>query len=208
MTTFTVGLTGGIGSGKTAVSDYMKSLGVWVVDADESSRRVVEPGKPALEAIANHFGEDILLTDGSLDRAKLRQTIFAQPEEKAWLESLLHPLIGEDIINELARAEGHYNVLVSPLLLEIGQADLCQRVLVVDVPVEAQVMRTTARDNNSEDQVRKIIASQMDREHRRSRADDIVENDGDLQDLHRAVDALHKQYLEMSKAFAGNGDQS
>lgn len=208
MTTFTVGLTGGIGSGKTAVSDYMKSLDVWVVDADESSRRVVEPGKPALVEIAKHFGEDFLQADGSLDRAKLRQTIFAKPEEKAWLESLLHPLIGEDIINELAKAKGHYNLLVSPLLLEIGQADLCQRILVVDVPVEEQVKRTTARDNNSEDQVRKIIASQMDREHRRSRADDILENDGDLQHLHRAVDALHRQYLDMSQAFAREEEQA
>lgn len=202
MTTFTVGLTGGIGSGKTAVSDYLKSLGVWVVDADESSRRVVEPGKPALTKIAARFGDDILLEDGGLDRAKLRQQIFTNPDDKSWLESLLHPLIGEDIINELAKAEGHYNVLVSPLLLEIGQADLCHRILVVDVPVEEQVKRTTARDNNNEAQVRKIIASQMDRQQRRSHADDILENDGDLRHLHRSVDALHQHYLEMSQTFS------
>lgn len=208
MTTFTVGLTGGIGSGKTAVSDYLKSLGVWVVDADESSRRVVEPGKPALSEIAKRFGADILLEDGALDRAKLRQKIFANPEDKSWLESLLHPLIGEDIINELAKAEGHYNVLVSPLLLEIGQADLCHRILVVDVPVEEQVKRTTARDNNSEEQVRNIIAAQMDRQQRRSRADDILENDGDLQHLHQSVDALHQQYLEMSQTFSPKENRS
>ena len=173
---FIVGLTGGIGSGKTAVSDHLQSLGIDIVDADIASRTVVEPGQPALAKIAEHFGDDILLADQSLDRAALRQKIFSNPDDKQWLEALLHPLIAEEISYQLAKAQSPYAIFVSPLLLEAGQDAICDRILVVDVPEELQIARTTTRDNNDEAQVKRIIASQASRQQRLEKADDIIEN--------------------------------
>ncbi|MEM7220121.1 MAG: dephospho-CoA kinase [Pseudomonadota bacterium] len=191
-----VGLTGGIGSGKSAVSERFEAKGIRVVDADIASRVVVEKGRPALAAIAEHFGEGILQEDGTLDRAKLREKIFADPSERKWLESLLHPLINEYIFSELAKAESPYAILANPLLFETGQEQRCDRVLVVDVPVELQVKRTMERDGNSEEQVRAIIAAQIPRDDRLARADDVVENDKDLTHLDLEVYRLHAEYLK------------
>lgn len=192
---FVVGLTGGIGSGKTAVTDRFANLGIVVVDADLASRVIVEPGKPALTSIAQRYGSDILMADGGLDRAKLRTIVFADDSERAWLESITHPLIGEEIIRQLAQSHSPYTVFVSPLLIETSQSELTNRILLVDVPVELQIQRTVERDNNTEQQVRAIIASQASREERQARADDIIVNDRDLDWLDSEVARLHATYL-------------
>jgi len=194
-----VGLTGGIGSGKSAVSERFKAAGVKVVDADYASRVVVEKGQPALKKIAEHFGADILLDDGTLNRALLREKIFATEAERKWLESLLHPLINQYIFSELASATTPYAILENPLLFETGQAERCNRILVVDVPVELQVKRVMARDNNPEEQVRAIIKAQIPREDRVARADDIIVNDQDLEHLDRETERLHQSYLALAE---------
>ncbi|MEC8428638.1 MAG: dephospho-CoA kinase [Pseudomonadota bacterium] len=194
-----VGLTGGIGSGKTAASDHFESLGITVVDADLASRVVVEKGRPALEQIANHFGSDFITDDGELNRARLREEIFASPEAKQWLEALLHPLIREEIQSQLQSAQSDYTILVSPLLIETDQHLLADRVLLIDVPEELQLQRTMDRDSNSAEQVKAIMASQASRELRRSKADDIVLNDGALTELQHKIEVLHQTYLELSK---------
>ena len=195
---FVVGLTGGIGSGKSAVGECFRALGVKVVDADQASRRVVEPGMPALAAIAEHFGADILLADGNLNRAAMREKIFANPPDKLWLEGLLHPLIIQWTLRELDSAPGPYAILESPLLLEMGQHRQVNRVLVVDVPVAVQIQRATARDSNSEAQIRAIIAAQMPREDRLAAADDVIDNTGTLEDLKDQVARLHHSYLQLA----------
>ena len=192
-----VGLTGGIGSGKTAASDYFKVLGIDVIDADIASRVVVEPGQPALAAIAEHFGSDVLLTNGELNRAALREKIFTDPQQKQWLEDLLHPLIGAEIDRQLAAVTSPYALFVSPLLLETQQSGRCDRIIVVDVDVATQVKRASSRDNNSEAMIRNIINSQMSRADRLSRADDIVSNSGSLAELHQQIDRLHQRYLKL-----------
>ena len=194
-----VGLTGGIGSGKTAVSDRFAALGIKIVDADIASRVVVEHGKPALAQIAEHFGADILQTDGTLDRASLREKIFATPSKRHWLEQLLHPLINEYVFAELDNAESDYAMLTNPLLFETGHYKRCKRILVVDVPVELQVQRTVQRDSNSESQVRAIIAAQISREDRLAKADDVIVNDKDLVHLDSEVERLHTKYLALVK---------
>jgi dephospho-CoA kinase len=199
MSRLVIGITGGIGSGKTAVSDRFKALGVSVVDADVASRVVVEPGGPALAAIAEHFGEDVIQQDGSLNRAELRRRVFADPAERHWLERLTHPLINEHIREELEKAESPYAVLVSPLLAETGQSRFCHRILVVDVPEEVQVRRTMTRDANDEAQVRKIIEAQASREQRLALADDVIVNDGSLEALDEEVARLHEIYSEMAR---------
>ena len=190
-----VGLTGGIGSGKTAVSDLFQDLGITIVDADLASRVVVEKGREELNKISEHFGEDILTSDGELDRAKLREVIFNSEKEKLWLESLLHPAIASQIQKELDSSTSPYAILVSPLLLETNQKNFCSTVLVVDVPVETQIERTSQRDNVSEEQIKSIIASQIDRDSRLEQADEVILNDGSIQSLESKVQELHKKFL-------------
>lgn len=200
---FVVGITGGIGSGKTAVSDRFATLGITVVDADLASRVVVEPGRPALDAIREHFGSEVIDAAGRLDRAALRQRVFADADERHWLEALLHPLIGTEIREALDRATSPYAILVSPLLIESGQTRFVDRVLVVDVPEALQLERTMSRDANSEAQVRSIIAAQTDRSARLARADDVIVNEGGLDALDDAVAELHAQYLAMAGTTPG-----
>ena len=190
-----IGLTGGIGSGKTAVSNCFQELGITIVDADLASRVVVEKGKPSLESIEEHFGSDILNESGELDRGKLREIIFNSDSEKHWLESLLHPAIAKQIQNELSSSKSPYTILVSPLLLETNQKDFCSKVLVVDVPVETQVSRTLARDGVSEEQINSIIDSQIDRNERLALADEVISNNGTIEDLEVAVRELHNKFL-------------
>jgi dephospho-CoA kinase len=198
--TLVVGVTGGIGSGKSAVTDHLASLGVTIVDADLAARVVVEPGRPALDAIADRFGEGILQADGTLDRAALRGIVFAEPEQRAWLEQLTHPLIGEEIQQQLARSTSPYTVLSSPLLLETNQRDLCDLVVVVDVPESVQLSRTMARDNNDEVQVRRIMSAQSSRAERLAAADEVISNDASLEVLHARVERLHKSLLKRAQA--------
>lgn len=196
-----IGLTGGIGSGKTAVSDRFAALGIKVVDADIASRVVVEPGRPAIAEIQAHFGGEVINADGTLNRRALRDIVFANPEERKWLEGLTHPLINQYLRDELASATSTYAILASPLLVETHQRLLCDRVLVVDVPVELQVERTVARDDTNAEQVRAIIAAQADRESRLSHADDVIVNDAGLEELDAAVAKLHESYCQLALAL-------
>ena len=198
MSMFVVGLTGGIGSGKTVASDRFEELGVKVVDADIASRVVVEIGKPALSSIEGEFGSDVISDDGSLNRAKLREIIFKDDEAKSWLESLLHPLIGQHILDEIASATSRYVILVSPLLFETAQFQMCNRTLLIDVPKDIQILRTAKRDKVPESQVEKIIASQMDRDQKISKADDVIVNDGEIGDLISKIDKIHQRYIELA----------
>lgn len=197
---FVVGLTGGIGSGKTAASDYLASLGITVVDADLASRVIVEPGQPALAAIEARFGAEVIAADGTLDRRALRERVFADPEQRKALEAITHPAIGAEIMRQLQASRSPYTVLVSPLLLETSQHRMAQRILLIDVPEALQVARTTSRDEVPAAQVEAIMAAQMPREEKRARADDIVVNDGDLSHLQAQLDTLHARYLEMARA--------
>ena len=190
-----LGLTGGIGSGKSAAAEHFAAHGVHMVDADHAARWVVEPGRPALAKIVDRFGDAVLLPDGQLNRAALRERIFTSEEERRWLEQLLHPLIGQEIAANLARAESPYAILVSPLLVESGQHRMTQRVLVVDTPEHLQLERTMRRDKVSEEQVRAILKAQAVREDRLKHAHDVLLNDGDLAHLHQQVERLHQFYL-------------
>jgi len=194
---FIVGLTGGIGSGKSVVSNKFLSLHINVNDADIASRKIVEPGQPALVEIENHFGSDILTKEGFLNRGKLREVIFSDPKEKKWLESILHPKIREYLVQEIEGSSSPYSILVSPLLLETNQHQLCSRILLVDVPRGIQVKRTVLRDKVPESQIEKIILSQMDREKRLEKADDVLLNTGTVLELEEQVLELHKKYLQM-----------
>ena len=197
---FILGLTGGIGSGKTAASDYLASKGIVVVDADVVAREVVEPGQPALQAIAERYGNDALLPDGRLNRAWLRQKVFAEPQERQWLESQTHPRIREAIIHKLQAATSAYAILVSPLLFESGQYQLTQRTLLIDVSEALQVERASQRDQNDAEQIRRIIAAQMSGADKRAKADDIADNSQDLEHLHQQLDQLHLTYLKLAQA--------
>ncbi|MBS3805552.1 MAG: dephospho-CoA kinase [Oleiphilaceae bacterium] len=194
-----IGLTGGIGSGKSTVARMFGELGVHWVDADVVAREVVASGSSALAAIAGHFGEGVMTAGGELDRAALRAIIFEDAGERAWLEGLLHPIIREELVRQLRPPGYHlpYALLVSPLLLETDQHTVTKRVVVVDVPVEVQVERTVARDDNTKEQVERIIAAQMPREERLSRADDVIRNDGATDDVRRQVTSLHEKYMTM-----------
>jgi len=199
---FTVGLTGGIGSGKSAAAARFRHHGVNVVDADLAARIVVEPGRPALTAIEEHFGSGVIQADGSLDRAALRKLVFDNPTERRWLEQLTHPLIREEIIAALAASpnthSAPYAILESPLLIETSQSELVQRVCVVDIPEELQLARASARDANSVEQIRKIMAAQLPRAARCAKADDILDNSGSLDSLNAQVDALHQKYMQLA----------
>lgn len=189
-----IGVTGGIGSGKSSVMRAFQAKGIEAVDADDMARVVVEPGQPALNAIAEHFGPDILTPEGTLNRPALRTIIFTDPDAKTWLEALLHPLINRELRSRLAAARGPYALLVSPLLFETGQDKLVDRILVVDVPESLQLARASARDGADPEQIRRIMASQMSREERLRRADDVLDNSGGLADLKRQVGELHGKY--------------
>ena len=197
---FVVGITGGIGSGKSAVTDHLETLGITVVDADKVARVVVEPGTSGLAAIAQHFGRTILLHTGDLDRAALRKIVFDNPSERKVLEDITHPRIRDEIARQLSEATSAYVVLSSPLLLESGQSTFTDFVVVVDVPEALQLTRTMSRDDNSEQLVKQIMAAQLDRETRLSRGDTSIANNTSLEALHEKVEALHVELLAKASA--------
>jgi len=197
-------LTGGIGSGKSTVAEAFRQLGIDTVDADQASRKVVEPGMPALAAIAEHFGGEIIQSDGNLDRAALRQIIFTDPVQKQWLESLLHPLIRDWIAQQLQASTSPYVILESPLLFETDQYQLVDKTVLVDVPVELQIERACARDDNQADQIQRIIDAQLPRQEKLSRADLVLDNSPPLDSLALRVAALHETLLSL----ANNKEQS
>ena len=191
-----VGLTGGIGSGKSTVARAFGSLGIGWVDADDVAREVVMPGEPALAAISEHFGNDVLHADGTLNRAALRSIVFDNPVERKWLESVTHPRVRERILVHLERLQRQspYVLLVSPLLFESGQDKLVDRTVVVDVPLELQLSRTRARDDVSEAQVHAILAAQLPREERLTKANDVIDNSGDHASMMQQVTQLDQHY--------------
>ena len=192
---FVLGVTGGIGSGKSAATDIFSSLGVKVVDADILSRVPVQKEEAGLVEIEKRYGKKILLSSGELNRKKLREIIFEKEEEKIWLENLLHPLIADLISQELKSSTSIYTILASPLLFETKQSNHCNETLVIDVSEETQVLRTKTRDEVSEEQVRTIILSQINRLERLRLANHIIENEGSLDDLAKAVKELHQKLI-------------
>ena len=198
---YCVGLTGGIGSGKSAASDRFGELGARVVDTDEISRELTAPAGAAIEEIRKQFGPEFVTADGGLDRARMRRLVFADAAARRKLEAILHPLIRARTRAAIAAAAQPYVVVVVPLLLETGAcAELVQRVLVVDCEEAEQVRRTMARSGLSAGEVREIMATQLPRAERLRRADDLLANDGDLPALQRRVARLHAQYLDLARA--------
>ena len=193
-----IGVTGGIGSGKSSVARLFGELGIQWVDADDVSREIVRPGETALAEIIAHFGESIVTAQGELDRAALRERIFAAPEERQWLERCTHPRIRERIVQHLAAMTSPYRLLVSPLLFESGQDSLVSRTLVVDVSQDVQLARTLSRDGVSEAQVRAILAAQLPRETRLAKADDVIDNDGSQAHLREQIAAMDAYYRSLS----------
>ncbi len=198
MSRFIVGLTGGIGSGKTAASDWFASQKITIVDADVIARDIVAVGQPALTEIKQAFGAWVLQADGSLDRTELRHYVFEHPKARAQLEQITHPKIRTQIIQQLKSAASPYSVLVSPLLIESKQHELVQRVLLVDVPEHLQLSRASLRDAQAADAIAKIMQVQMPRLQRQTHADDIVVNDDDLNHLYAQLMPLHQLYLALS----------
>ena len=202
MATWILGVTGGIGSGKTAATDYLQKLGVTVVDADVVAREVVAPGTPALAAIAAHFGPEAIIQDGAqagqLNRPWMRQCVFSDPNQRLALEAITHPAIRDALMQQLMAAPSAYAVLASPLLWESGQVNFVQRTLLIDVSEATQVQRASGRDGVSPAQIEAIMKAQWSRTQRRERADDIISNEGSLAELYAQLDALHQQYLELA----------
>ena len=196
---YTVALTGGVGSGKSTVADAFAHLGVTVIDADIIARQVVEPGTPALSAIIDRFGSGICLPDGTLNRRALREKIFAHAEDKAWLNALLHPLIGQQTRQEIAQATSDYVLWVVPLLVENQLHKNADRILVVDVTPATQLRRTMLRDNVPRELAEKMLAAQASREARLAIADDVIDNNGAPEAIVSDVARLHQRYLALAK---------
>lgn len=196
---YTVALTGGIGSGKSTISNAFAQLGINVIDADVIARQVVEPRTPALQAIVEHFGTDILLADGTLDRRRLRERIFTRPQEKVWLNALLHPQIQRETRRQLQQATSPYVLWVVPLLVENQLWQNADRVLVVDVSTETQLQRTINRDGVSREHAEQILAAQATREARFAVADDVIDNNGTPDAIISDVARLHRQYLLLAR---------
>ena len=199
MSKLVIGLTGGIGSGKSTVTHYFQELGIEVIDADIIAREVVAIDSPALKAIAEHFGDDYIQADGQLNRGLLRSKIFANELDKLWLNKLLHPLIRTQLISKTAAAKSPYCILVAPLLIENNLLHLVNRVLVIDVSEETQLERTMHRDSSSLKEVKAILASQTSRNERLTVANDVINNDQvTLAEIKRIVVSLDKKYLALT----------
>lgn len=195
-----IGLTGGIGCGKSAACQLFSELGIPVIDADQISREVVAPGTTGLIALTQLLGTTILTPEQKFDRQALRARIFADPALRQRIEAILHPLIKQRMIEQSTALHAPYVILAIPLLLEAGWHDMVDRILVIDCPVETQLKRTMLRDGISHEQAEAIIAAQMNRAARLAQADDIVTNDGALSQLREHISALHQRYLQMACA--------
>lgn len=194
-----VGLTGGIASGKSLVGDRFAALGVPVLDADQVAREVVALGQPALIEIAEAFGHPFLLPDGTLDRRRMREHVFADPAARKRLETITHPRIRARVQGWLDAQTAPYSILSAAILVESGMRDYVHRVLVVDAPVDEQVRRLTRRDGISEALARQMLAAQADRERRLAAADDVILNEGPIEATRQAVERLHRQYLRLAE---------
>lgn len=196
---FILGITGGIGSGKSAATQWFESQGIVVVDADIVAREVVDLGQPTLKEIQLSFGDWVLLEDGNLNRRALREHIFQFPEARETLEKITHPAIRQSIIQQLQQAESPYVILVSPLLFETNQHELVHHTLLIDADEQTQLQRASQRDGQNEEQIRKIISVQMPRTQKQLLANDIVMNDGLLEHLHQQLKPLHLKYLQSAE---------
>lgn len=200
-----IGLTGGIGSGKSTVAQYFRDYGVLVIDTDEIARQLLEPDQPLLQEVVQHFGEKILHKDGSLNRTKLRALIFESTADRHWLETLLHPRIKEKVLHyshhQKSRTEkkAPYLIVEIPLLIEAHFEDIVDRILVVDCPLNLQIERIQKRDATPVKVIQQIIQTQVDRNTRLQKADDVIENTDTLEVLKNKVSALHRYYIELSK---------
>ncbi len=192
-----IGLTGGIGSGKSTVAHLFQEKGITVIDTDQLSRDLTQPEQPALKKIIAHFGESILLPDQTLNRAALRKIIFSNPVEKKWLEDVLHPLIREKTNTLIKETSSPYCIVAIPLLFETKRNPLIQRILVVDANEKTQIDRTAARDHMTESEIKTMMKTQMAREARLAKADDIIDNNGTLSALSMQVEKWHQHYLRM-----------
>lgn len=195
-----VGLTGGIGSGKTTVANLFAHLGVPIIDTDILAREVTNIGTPALNEISQHFGNTILNQDGSLNRTKLRELIFANDNKRLWLQNVLHPLILKSAQSKLTKLDAPYAIVVIPLLLESDPINFIDRILVVDASEDNQVQRTISRDKSTKEAVTAILNTQINRQSRLSQAHDIIQNDGSLDHLKQQVEKLHQVYSQTSQA--------
>ncbi|MBZ0132075.1 MAG: dephospho-CoA kinase [Rhodocyclaceae bacterium] len=197
--TFLVGLTGGIGSGKSAAADIFGELGATIVDTDAIAHELTAPGGAAIKPIRDAFGAEVIASNGALDRAAMRRRVFADVQAKARLEGILHPMIRAEADRRSAASRAPYVVLVVPLLVESGgYRSRVQRVAVVDCPEEVQVARVMSRSGLTAEEARAIMAAQVERSQRLAAADDVIDNGGDLAALRPQVEALHRKYLEMA----------
>lgn len=196
---YTIGLTGGIGSGKSTVAKLFSDLGVPVFDTDAIARQIVEPGQAALEEIKTTFDDTILTENGVLDRKKLRHLVFNDTAARNKLESILHPRIREALLTQINHCTASYCIAVIPLLIEKNWQSIVDRVLVVDIPEQLQLERASGRDRFSEASIREIMNQQVDRPTRLAMADDVIDNSGNPQRLPDQVNRLHKKYLQLSK---------
>ena len=204
MSNYVIGISGGIGSGKTTVTDLFAKYGIEVIDADVIARQVVEPGSPALKAIVNKFGQFVLnesggSSSGTLDRAKLRNLVFNNIETKNWLNQLLHPAIRQQMLLQTKQAKSAYCLLSVPLLVESKLYEQVDRVVIVDVDEQTQLQRTLLRDKTNEQQILAIMSAQATRQQRLAVADDIIDNNGKADDLAEQVAQLHKKYLQIAQ---------
>lgn len=196
----TIGLTGGIASGKTRVAGLFATLGAAVVDTDVIAREVVAPGEPGLDQLRTLFGPSIITDSGELDRRGLRAIVFADTAKRQALESVLHPLIRGRTLEKLAEVREPYAIAVIPLLIETNFREIVDRVLVVDCPVEIQLARLTRRDDLTDDEAHAMIAAQSDRASRLAAADDVIDNSGSIRATRAQVEGLHQRYLELAAA--------
>ena len=192
----TVGLTGGIASGKSLAAEHFAALGVPVIDADIIARELVERGTPALDRISQRFGNTVLLDNGELNRAALRETIFSDEQARHDLEAILHPLIRETISARVATLDDCYCIIVIPLLAESDNWEMLDRVLVIDCPESIQLQRLQHRDQLDTTQAQRVLDAQASREQRKAIADDIIDNSDDATQLVNAIETLHKQYIQ------------
>lgn len=191
-----IGLAGGIGSGKSTIAKCFNQLGIQSIDADDVARLVVLPGSYCLEQIEQRYGSQILLNDGTLNRRSLREIIFNAPSERSWLESLTHPAIREELASQLHAASSEYVLLVHPLLFETKQNVICKYVIVIDVPTAVQIQRVILRDQVDRESAQKITSSQLSNSERLMKADFILENAGNLNDMNAKVLKMHQKILE------------
>jgi len=194
-----VGLTGGIGSGKSAAANFFQNEGITVIDADHLAREVIEQDTPGFKSIVDYFGSDVIGDDGSVDRDKLRKVVFNNNEKKKVLESITHPLVGELMAKKIATAKSPYSIIMVPLIFETNTMSAYDRILVIDCDPALQLKRATSRDNNSDELIQKIIDSQCSREQRLSIANDVIPNNDSLENLESRSIVMHKFYLGLCK---------